>query len=146
MSARREAVLQSTGARQGVFRVDARIPDSSLCLRCGAAVAEVAFEVAMGRAASAPPGDIRATGRSVLSLVSERVEKASPVERLRFRFDLTRMETAVACGLLNGFSYREIAEEFGIGYETVHSHVKAIHRKAEVQTTGQFVALFLSGR
>jgi DNA-binding CsgD family transcriptional regulator len=66
--------------------------------------------------------------------------------RLRRRFDLTRMETAVAQGLLDGLSYKEIAEEFAIARETVHSHVKAIHRKAEVGTTRQFIARLLFGR
>jgi DNA-binding CsgD family transcriptional regulator len=67
-------------------------------------------------------------------------------DRLRRRFGLTPMEAAVARALIDGLSYREIAAEFEISTETVHSHVKAIHQKADVATSRQFIALFHSGR
>jgi DNA-binding CsgD family transcriptional regulator/uncharacterized protein YlaI len=86
------------------------------------------------------------TAKGVVVTVPGQAESESPVDRLRRRFGLTRTEAAVAQGLLDGLSYREIGDEFDITSETVHTHVKAIHRKADVSTTGQFVARCLSGR
>lgn len=73
-------------------------------------------------------------------------EPAAPFDRLRRRFGLTPTEASVALALVDGLSYKEIGAEFDISTETVHSHVKAIHRKADVGTTRQFIALFVSGR
>ncbi len=56
---------------------------------------------------------------------------------------LTPAETRVAAGLTEGLSYKEIAKRLGLSaeYHTVHTHVKAIHIKAGVGTTGQLLAL-----
>jgi DNA-binding CsgD family transcriptional regulator len=139
MSARRAAAGQPTATRECSSRVadsEARRP-IQLCLRCGAAFSD----------SDAGSGSVaRVNARATVLAFDGRKSEGSSSERLRSRFDLTRMETAVARGLLDGLSYREIAEEFEIAYETVHSHVKAIHRKAGVGTTRQFIALFLSGR
>ena len=59
---------------------------------------------------------------------------------LRERFGLTRMEGAVASALAEGLTYDEIAELFSISYHTVHSHIKAIHLKARVSSTGRLLA------
>jgi DNA-binding CsgD family transcriptional regulator len=63
------------------------------------------------------------------------------MERLRARFGFTKTEAEVAVALVEGLSYGEIAEKLGISYHTVHTHVKAIHTKAGVATTGQLTAL-----
>jgi DNA-binding CsgD family transcriptional regulator len=63
------------------------------------------------------------------------------MERLRARFGFTKTEAEVAVALVEGLSYCEIAEKLGISYHTVHTHVKAIHTKAGVATTGQLTAL-----
>jgi DNA-binding CsgD family transcriptional regulator len=62
------------------------------------------------------------------------------------RFGLSRAEAAVAHLLLQGLKYREAATRLGVSLHTVHSHVKAVHRKAGVSTTLQFVTLFYGGR
>lgn len=62
-------------------------------------------------------------------------------ERLRVRFGFTKTEAAVAIALVEGLSYGEIAEKLGVSYHTVHTHVKAIHQKAGVSTTGRLSAL-----
>lgn len=59
---------------------------------------------------------------------------------LRKRFGLTRMEAAVVSALADGMSYSEIAARYGVSYHTVHSHVKAIHRKTDVSSTGRLLA------
>jgi len=59
---------------------------------------------------------------------------------LRSRFNLSRMEALVACSLADGLTYQEIADRNHISYHTVHSHVKAIHRKAGVSSNGKLLA------
>jgi DNA-binding CsgD family transcriptional regulator len=60
---------------------------------------------------------------------------------LRERFGLSRMEAIVACGLVDGLTYDEIADRCCISYHTVHSHVKAIHQKAKVTSNARLLAL-----
>lgn len=63
------------------------------------------------------------------------------MKRLRERFGFTKTEAEVAVGLVEGLSYDGIARKLGVSYHTVHTHIKAIHRKASVATTGQLTAL-----
>ena len=60
---------------------------------------------------------------------------------LRERFGLTRMESIVACALADGLTYAEIEDRCSISYHTVHTHVKAIHAKANVKSNGRLLAL-----
>lgn len=63
------------------------------------------------------------------------------MKRLRERFSFTKTEAEVAVGLVEGLSYAEIARKLGVSYHTVHTHIKAVHTKAAVATTGQLIAL-----
>ena len=79
---------------------------------------------------SRPSGDTTETGMdSALSV------------KLREQFGLSRMEALVACALADGLTYQEIADSRFISYHTVHSHVKAIHRKASVSSNARLLAL-----
>ena len=62
-------------------------------------------------------------------------------EHLRTLFGFTKAEAAIALKLIEGLSYGEIAEKLSISYHTVHTHIKAIHAKAGVSTTGRLIAL-----
>ncbi len=69
-------------------------------------------------------------------------EQAAKVEALiGRRLALTPAEARVAAALTEGLAYAEIAERLGVSYHTVHTHVKAIHLKAGVGTTGRLLAL-----
>jgi DNA-binding CsgD family transcriptional regulator len=57
------------------------------------------------------------------------------------RLGLTQAEERVANALAAGLTYAEIAERLGLSYHTVHTHIKAIHRKAGVRTNARFLAL-----
>lgn len=61
------------------------------------------------------------------------------------RFGFTKAETVVAAMLIEGLSYGEIAVRLGVSYHTVHTHIKAIHNKARVTTTGRLGALLRGG-
>ena len=75
-----------------------------------------------------------------------RVSDASQMRRaVAERFGLTVAEAAVAEILLQGSSYEAAARRLGISRNTVHTHVKAIHRKAGVRKTLELVALFHEG-
>jgi DNA-binding CsgD family transcriptional regulator len=63
------------------------------------------------------------------------------MERLRARFGFTKSEVKIAVALAGGLSYAEIAKKLGVSYHTVHTHIKAIHTKAGIATTGQLTAL-----
>ena len=41
-----------------------------------------------------------------------------------------------------GFLYREIADELGLSYSTVHTHVKHIYRKLQVRSRGRAAAKY----
>jgi DNA-binding NarL/FixJ family response regulator len=60
---------------------------------------------------------------------------------LRKHLGLSRIESLVACALAEGLTYQEIADSRRISYHTVHSHVKAIHRKAGVSSNARLIAL-----
>ena len=44
--------------------------------------------------------------------------------------------------LAKGFIYKEIADQLGIGYRTVHTHIERIYDKLHVQSRAQAVAKF----
>ena len=67
--------------------------------------------------------------------------QADPAAELRRRFSFTRSEAEIALLLADGLSYAEIAERLGVSYHTVNAHIKAIHQKAGVSTTGRLTAL-----
>jgi DNA-binding CsgD family transcriptional regulator len=118
-----------------------------LCSRCKAAIPNPYVSRMAQSSHHVIPSDALPLrdGREGFLVHVEAPEKAraavSPRDHLRVRFGLTAMEAVVAVALVDGLSYREIAGEYEISVETVHSHVKAIHHKTGVATTRQFVAL-----
>jgi DNA-binding CsgD family transcriptional regulator len=73
-------------------------------------------------------------------------ESRDPAAELRRRFSFTRSEAEIALLLAHGLSYGEIAERLGVSYHTVNTHIKAIHQKAGVSTTGRLLALLYHAR
>ena len=122
--------------------------DQFLCKHCKGDVSDSrGASDGGGRMAYSLPAEMlfngKETGRIVI-LPPEAGPHETLRNRLRARFSLTPMEAVVAQALLDGLSYKEIAQEYEISTETVHSHVKAIHRKADVTTTRQFTALVVA--
>jgi DNA-binding NarL/FixJ family response regulator len=54
----------------------------------------------------------------------------------------TREQEVLDC-LSQGFLYKEIAEQLGISYETVHTYIRRIYEKLQVRTRTEAVAKFL---
>lgn len=56
--------------------------------------------------------------------------------------ELTKRENEVLLLLAQGFLYKEIAENLGITYQTVNTHIRRIYEKLQVHSRSQAVALF----
>ncbi len=56
------------------------------------------------------------------------------------RFGLSPRETDVLCGMVDGRSYKMIAERLGISFETVRTHVKKVYDKLGVHNCTEAVA------
>ncbi len=56
---------------------------------------------------------------------------------------LTSRELEILVSLTRGYANKEIAEELGIGIETVRSHLKHIYEKMHVRSRGEAVARYL---
>lgn len=57
---------------------------------------------------------------------------------------LTPREMEVLDLLSKGYLYREIADELAVGYDTVHSHVRHIYEKLQVNTRTRAAAVHLT--
>ena len=58
--------------------------------------------------------------------------------------NLSPREQEVLDYLAKGFLYKEIADNLGISYETVHTYIRRIYEKLQVRTRTEAVAKFLS--
>ncbi len=61
-------------------------------------------------------------------------------------FNLSKREDQVLQLLLKGKSYKMIAEDLNISYETVHSHIRRIYQKLHVNSVSEAVSKTLSMR
>ncbi len=56
---------------------------------------------------------------------------------------LTRREQQVLEGLVDGWSYKQIADDLVVSLSTVQSHVRSLYRKLEVHSAAEAVAVAL---
>ncbi len=70
----------------------------------------------------------------------------STEDLLRVRYKLTPRELQVALLLVEGLSYREIAETLKISFHTVNSHVTAVRSKTGVPAIRKLPALLRRAR
>ena len=61
-------------------------------------------------------------------------------------FDLSIREKEILALLVEGFSYKMIADKLFISYETVHSHVKKIYQKLHVKSVNEAVSKALRNK
>ena len=62
------------------------------------------------------------------------------------RFDLTEREQQVLRGLVEGLSYKQVAEVLGLSLGTVRTHISSIYRKLQVHSIGEAVNRALRNR
>lgn len=76
--------------------------------------------------------------RKVLHKMQETVAKAKTVETPDYK--LTQREKDVLGCIVNGLSYKMVAGELNISYETVRTHIKKIYEKLHVASLTEVVA------
>lgn len=76
--------------------------------------------------------------RKVLTKMQQIPEHVKPEEVPDYH--LTKREKEVLACMVNGLSYKMIADQLNIGYETVRSHVKKIYEKLHVASLTEMVA------
>jgi len=76
--------------------------------------------------------------RKVLTRMQQIPEHVVPAEVPDYH--LTKREKEVLACMVNGLSYKMIADDLKIGYETVRSHVKKIYEKLHVASLTEMVA------
>ena len=65
-------------------------------------------------------------------------------EVVRKEYNLTRREKEILTGIIKGYTYREVAEEYCIASSTVKKHVLHIYRKLDVRSKVEFVKKVLN--
>ena len=61
-------------------------------------------------------------------------------------YNLTPREKEVLACIVEGLSYKMVADKLGISYFTVNAHIKKIYEKLHVHSLGEAVALALKNR
>ena len=82
--------------------------------------------------------------RKVLSKLQQIPQHVSPGEAPNYH--LTAREKEVLGCLVKGLSYKMIAADLNISYETVRSHVKKIYEKLHVASLTEVVAKAINQR
>ena len=80
-------------------------------------------------------------GTKVLKMVTEKSTSVKPIN-----FNLSDREKEVLSSLVEGMSYKMIADACFISLDTVRSHIKSIYEKLHVHSKGEAVAKAIKGR
>jgi DNA-binding NarL/FixJ family response regulator len=78
--------------------------------------------------------------RKVLLKMQEVADAVRPQTETANNYQLSSREKEVLACIVNGLSHKMIADELGISYETVRSHVKKIYEKLHVASVTQAVS------
>lgn len=100
-------------------------------------IIEGIYDVYNGHSSLSPP-----IAKKVLRLFSEKF--SSPVDIINF--SLSPREKEVLQELVDGNSYKMIADKLGITYDTVRAHIKQIYRKLQVSSISAAVSKALRQR
>ncbi len=66
--------------------------------------------------------------------------KVQPAGNTEEEYNLSNREKQVLQQLVKGKSYKFIADELHISYETVHSHIRRIYQKLQVNSVGEAIS------
>jgi len=89
--------------------------------------------------------DVYAGGAPMTSNIVRKVVQTfkQPVAAARETENLSAREQEVLDYLAKGYLYKEIADQLGIGYGTVHTYIERIFKKLHVRSRAQAVAKYL---
>jgi DNA-binding NarL/FixJ family response regulator len=82
--------------------------------------------------------------RKVLTKMQQIPQHVQPQETPDYH--LTKREKEVLACMVNGLSYKMIADQLSISYETVRSHIKNIYEKLHVASLTEMVAKAINQR
>jgi DNA-binding NarL/FixJ family response regulator len=71
--------------------------------------------------------------------------KVQPMQTANEDYNLSKREKEVLELLVKGKSYKMIADELSLSYETIHSHIRRIYQKLQVNSVGEAVSKTISG-
>jgi DNA-binding NarL/FixJ family response regulator len=63
----------------------------------------------------------------------------------RERVDLTAKEQEIVAGLVDGLSYKLLADRMGLSIDTIRFHIKNVYRKLHVNSKGEVISKSLRG-
>jgi len=70
--------------------------------------------------------------------------RVQPTQKQGEDYNLSTREKEVLQLLVKGKSYKMIADELNVSYETVHSHIRKIYQKLQVNSVGEAVSKSIS--
>ncbi|SRR6266536_3674525 len=83
---------------------------------------------------------------SVAAKVLKMFKDQNPKANTGNNFDLSSREREILALLVDGLSYKLIADKLFISYETVHSHVKNIYQKLHVNSVNEAISKALRNK
>ncbi len=107
-------------------------PDTCFAVRLPSGLCDAVRQVAEGGAPMSPQ-----IARKVIEFFHHR--GADPTRAL------TPREREIVSGLVDGLSYKQIADRMHITVETVRSHIKSIYHKLHVHGKAELIARTLRG-
>ena len=91
-------------------------------------------------ARAAPAGQSPSIARHVVNFFRFRQRVNNP------EVELTDRQKEILQGLIDGKSYKMIADTYGITLETVRDHIKKIYKKLQINSRGELVSMLLDKR
>lgn len=88
--------------------------------------------------------EVHAGGSPMSSNIARKVVQSlhQPVPKLKPSDELSKRENEVLVLLAQGYLYKEIADQLGIGRETVNTYIRRIYEKLQVHSRSQAVARY----
>ncbi len=83
---------------------------------------------------------------SIAAKVLKMFKDQNPKANTGSNFDLSVREKEILVLLVDGLSYKLIADKLFISYETVHSHIKNIYQKLHVNSVNEAISKALRNR
>lgn len=89
--------------------------------------------------------DVLAGGSPMTEYVASRVLKLlqNPPKRYEKKFNLSKREQEILGSLVDGLSYKMIADKYNVSYNTVNTHITRIYKKLHVHSATEAVSLAL---
>ncbi|MBP6512763.1 MAG: response regulator transcription factor [Bacteroidia bacterium] len=92
--------------------------------------------------------DVHGGGAPMTPIIARKVlnqfAKIQPEQHVKEEYFLSNREKDVLQLLVKGKSYKMIADDLNISYETVHSHIRKIYQKLQVNSVGEAVSKTIS--